>query len=320
MDNLIDLWETPSDHEIEGFDENYMIAGWQQWADAGEISSGLPEYLVELTGAHKVGEIKPDGFYLFQIPGTHHLLRPVVKLVDGYRADMSVHRNEVYYAPLQDRGLYLFRGEEPHQKENLYAEAFFDLVEALNVSRVIAVGGVYGAMPYDREREVSCVYSLPRMKDELSRYAVKFSNYEGGSTIGTYLAHWAERREIEFVVMYAFAPAYEFSQLGLTLQGMRVERDWKAWYDLMRRIDYMLKLDLDLTDLEKRSRELISTWDAKIDELEQKHPELHVRVYLEAIAKDFEERPFIPLDEAWDELGELLEDMDEDAETDADTQ
>jgi len=61
----------------------YMIAGWHEWADAGAVSSGLPQYLIDETRARKIGEIAPDGFYLFQIPGTHHLLRPVVQLEEG---------------------------------------------------------------------------------------------------------------------------------------------------------------------------------------------------------------------------------------------
>ena len=79
MDKQIDLWEKPTANEI------YMLAGWRQWADAGGISSELPQYLVGKTGAKKIGEIKPDGFYLFQIPGTHHFLRPEIKLEEGYR-------------------------------------------------------------------------------------------------------------------------------------------------------------------------------------------------------------------------------------------
>ncbi|MBM3189154.1 MAG: hypothetical protein FJZ90_10590 [Chloroflexi bacterium] len=311
MDALIDLWESPGESAAKGSGKNCLIAGWRQWADAGEVSSGLPQYLAGLTRARKVGEIKPDGFYLFQIPGTHHLLRPTVKLVEGYRQDMSTHRNEVFLAERKDRNLYLFLGDEPHQKESVYAEAFFDLAEALDVSRIVAGGGVYGAMPYDKDREISCVYSLPRMKDELAKYSVRFSNYEGGSTIGTYLAHWAEKREIEFVVFYAFSPAYEFSQLGISLQGMRIETDWKAWYDITRRLDYMFNLELDLADLARHSEELTAAWDTKVAEIEKKHPELHVRVYLDAVAKDFVERPFIPLDEAWDELGDLLDNMDD---------
>ena len=157
MDSLVNLWETPQVGEM------CMIAGWNQWADAGEISSGLPEYLVEATEARKIGEIAPDGFYLFQIPGTHHLLRPQIKLSEGHREEMSANKNEVYYAEQGGKGLAIFLGQEPHQREEVYAEAFFDMVEALGVSRVAAVGGVYGSMPYDKDREVSCVYSLPRM-------------------------------------------------------------------------------------------------------------------------------------------------------------
>jgi proteasome assembly chaperone (PAC2) family protein len=287
-----------------------MIAGWRQWADAGEISSGLPEYLIEHTDAVKIGEIAPDGFYLFQIPGTHHLLRPEVKLSEGYREEMSTNKNEVYYAEVGDKGLVIFLGTEPHQRESAYADAFFDVVEALEVSRVAAVGGVYGAMPYDRDRDVSCVYSLPRMKGELERYAVRFSNYEGGTTIGTYMAHMAEFREVEFVVMYAFSPAYEFSQLGITLQGMRVERDYKAWLDIMRRLSHMFRLAIDLSDLEDRSDKLIESWDEQIAKLSSEHPEYNVKQFLDKLAEDFEERTFIPLDDAWDAIGDLLQDID----------
>ena len=303
MDNLVELWETPLDRD------NYMIAGWDQWADAGQISSELPRYLIELTGARKIGQLKADGFYFFQIPGTHHLLRPEVKLNAGYRESMSTRKNDVYYAELEDRGLVIFTGEEPHQNEQRYADAFFDLAEALNVKRTVGVGGVFGAVPFDKDREVSCVYSLPKLKVELDNYAVRFSNYEGGTTIGTYLAHWAEYREAEFITMYSFAPAYEFSQLGVSVQAMRMDEDWKSWLDLMRRIDYMMGLGLDLRDLEDRSRDLLEAWSGKLDALEEEHPELHIRAYLEAMTKDFQERTFIPLDDAWDELGDLFDGM-----------
>lgn len=48
----------PSDLVIfyESTSARYMIAGWKpQWSDGGEISSGLPQYLVEKLGARKIG-------------------------------------------------------------------------------------------------------------------------------------------------------------------------------------------------------------------------------------------------------------------------
>lgn len=305
MDELVELWEKPAAKEI------YMLAGWRQWADAGAISSGLPQYLIDQTGARKIGQIRPDGFYLFQIPGTHHFLRPEIKLEEGYRRDLSVRKNELFYTGDAQQGLVIFLGDEPHLNVERYARAFFDAVAALRVRRAAVVGGVYGAIPYDKEREVSCVYSLPAMQAELSEYAVRFSNYEGGATIGSYLVDSAEQRGIEFLVFYAFVPAYDFSQLSDRMQSIRVEHDFKAWYDLMRRFNHMFDLGFDLSELQQHSAELAASIEARLDELDRKMPQLNLKAHLEALAQDFTERPFMPLDEVWErELGDLLDDLE----------
>lgn len=306
MDELVELWEKP---EAE---EKYMIVGWHQWADAGSTSSALPQYLIDYIGANKIGEIKPDGFYLFQIPGTHDLLRPKINLDEGYRQSLKPRKNEFFYSGNPQKGLIIFLGEEPHLNVEQYAEAFFDVVEELDVNRVVAVGGVYGAMPYDKDREISCIYSLRPMKKELENYAVKFSNYEGGATIGSYLVDKAEKRGIEFLVFYAFVPAYDFSQLSMLLQGIRIENDFKAWYDIMRRFNHMFGLEIDLSDLEQQSEDLYTSMEAKIKDLEGKMPQLKVREYLDQLAQDFTERSFLPLGEVWErELGDIFKNLDE---------
>ena len=276
MNELVELEEKPN--------AKYLIAGWNQWADAGAISSALPQYLIEQTGARKIGSIKPDGFYLFQIPGAHHLLRPIVKLNQGYREKLQQRRNEFFYA---DDALLIFLGEEPHQKEEQYSEAFLDAAETLGVERIAAVGGVYGPMPYDKDRDVSCVYSLPRMKDELAQYGIRFSDYEGGATIGTYLADRAEARGIEFFAFYAFVPSYDFSTRSMAIHPVAIGEDFKAWYDLMKRLKRMFDLDMDLSDLERQSEKLVTTWDSKIDHLAQTMPHLQVKDYMEKVNADF---------------------------------
>ncbi len=306
MDNLVELWEKPLAEEI------YMIVGWRQWADAGSISSGLPQYLIEQTDARRIGTIKSDGFYLFQIPGTHHLFRPEIKLDEGYRQELRIRKNEFFYSGDGRKGLVIFLGEEPHLNVERYAEAFFHAVKELGVRRVAAIGGVYGAMPYDKDRQVSCVYSLPEMKDELAEYAVRFSNYEGGTTIGTYLVDRAEQSEVEFLVFYAFVPAYDFSQFSAHHQGIRIENDFRAWYDLTTRLNHMFDLAIPLSDLERKSDELTSSMDDKIAQLERTMPQLKVREYMETLAEDFVEMPFMPLGEVWErELGHLFEDMED---------
>ncbi len=80
MSDALDLWKKPEAKE------NYMLVGWRQWADAGSVSSGLPQYLIQLMDAEPIGTIRPEGFYLFQVPGTHDLVRPVVRFKRGIQS------------------------------------------------------------------------------------------------------------------------------------------------------------------------------------------------------------------------------------------
>ena len=304
MSKALDLWEIPTATEI------YMIAGWRQWADAGSISSGLPEYLIEELDARPIGEIATGDFYLFQMPNTGSLLRPVIKLNEGYRESLQRPSNEIYYASHGDKGLVIFLGDEPHMNVDSYADAFFEIAQRVGVKRIIALGGVFSSMPYDRDREVSSIYSLQRMKAELDEYAVNFSNYEGGATIGAYLLDQAERNEIEFMTFYGFVPAYHFGEMETNMpQGIRIEYDFKAWYDIMRRVNHMFGLTIDLSELERQAVELTEAIDAQIDELVREMPEVDIRRYMEAVEADFTERTFLPLDDLWaEELGDLFDD------------
>lgn len=304
MNELVEIWE-------RSLSAKYLIAGWHQWADAGSISSGLPLYLVERTQATRVGRIRPDGFYLFQIPGAHHLLRPVVQLEQGHRRELHQRRNEFFCCGDDRQDFLVFLGEEPHYNEDRYANAFFDAVQDLGIERVATVAGVYGPVPYDKDRDISCVYSLPRMKEELSQYAVRFSNYEGGATISTYLADRAEVRGIEFFTFYAFVPSYNFPSHSIVTKTVAIEEDYKAWYDLMIRLNHMFDLTVDLSDLERQSEELAAAWDLEMDELARELSHLEVRDYLDEVNADFTERQFSPLSDVWEAALRDIFDKDE---------
>lgn len=303
MSDAVKIWEKPEAQQI------YMLAGWRQWADAGAISSGLPQYLIQQRDAHKIGEIAPDGFYIFQIPGTHDLVRPVVKFNDGYPEALEARRNEFYYTGDDKLGIVIFLGDEPHLDVDRYIGALLDAVETLKVKRIIGLGGVYGELPYDKERMISSIYSLPRLKEELDAYAVTLSEYHGGASIGSYLCRRASERNLEYVSFYGFAPTYDLSNFGQMSNAIRIENDYMAWLGIMRRVNYMLKTEFDLADLQKKSKRLIETVEAKIEEIDNVAPQLGIRDYLARLSEDFEEKTFDPLDEVWeDELRRLFDD------------
>jgi proteasome assembly chaperone (PAC2) family protein len=289
-----------------------MLLGWRQWADAGSVSSGLPQYLIEQEQAYKIGEISPDGFYLFQIPGTHDLVRPMVKFEEGYPVYLERERNEFFYAGDEEHGMVYFLGDEPHLDVDRYINALLDAARTLRVKRMIGFGGVYGEVPYARARTISCTYSQKEMKPELDKLAVNFSDYQGGSSIGSYLCRRAAEQGIEYISLYAFVPSYDFAGMQGGSSGIQIENDFAAWLELMRRVDYLLKLGMDLSDLETKSQRLHRLMDAKISEIVKANPELGVETYLRQLEDDFEEMVFEPLQDLWEEeisrlFGELKE-------------
>jgi proteasome assembly chaperone (PAC2) family protein len=295
MEEMFDIWERPEAQEL------YMIVGWRQWADAGSISSELPRYLIQQTKAKKIGEIHSDGFYLFQFPGTHDLLRPTVRFEEGRPLSLKTPKNELFYSGDDQRGVILLSGDEPHVDAERYVATLLNIAESLGVKRIVSLGGVYGELPYDKERFVSCIYSLPRMAEEVKALAVDLSDYQGGASIGSYVCHRAGERDLEFVGFYAFVPTYDFSKVTQIGNAIRIENDYMAWLGVMRRICYMLHLDLDLSELEAKSEELIEVIDEKINELDRLVPQLNVRDYMERLSEDFTEVVFEPLSEVWEE-------------------
>jgi predicted ATP-grasp superfamily ATP-dependent carboligase len=299
--------------ELPQADEVYMIAGWRQWADAGSVSSSLPDYLIKKTGARMIGEMSPDGYYLFQIPGTHDLVRPTIKYDQGFPESLRAQENRFFYTENSRRGIVIFLGDEPHIDGERYVRTVLEAARSLHVKRIVGLGGVYGELPYDKERMITASFSLPKMRPEMDGLAVTLTDYQGGASIGSYLCKRAGEIDLEYLGLYAFVPMYDLSGSTPGNASVRVENDYAAWLGIMRRINYMFKTNFDLDELTLHSRRLLRTLETRIDELEKQMPEVGVRDYFRKLSEDFNEMPFIPLDDVWEEnLRKILDKFDED--------
>ena len=305
MDNALDLRETPQ------HDNMFMLIGWRQWADAGSISSGLPKYLAQETNARKIGTIKPDGFYIFQFPGTHDLARPVVRFESGYPVELETPHNDIYYSEVDGNGIIYVIGDEPHMDVERYVSTLLDLATELKVKRIVGFGGVFAEVPYDKERTVSSAYSLRSLKQEMEKLAVNLSDYHGGAAIGSVLCKRAGERNMEYVSFYAFVPTYNLAQFASLDNTIRLENDFMAWLGVMRRVNYFLKTRFDLAELESKSQQLIDVLNDKVEEL-QGQSSSAIRDYFDLLSETFTEEVFDPLDDVWEEeLKRLLDDETE---------
>ncbi len=265
----------------------FMIAGFNQWANAGNVSSGIPEYLIEKLNARRVGHIRKGDFYIFQLPGSHFIFRHPVKYVEGYEEGYQEEPiNDFHYTEISGKGLIIFIGTEPNQHEDVYVNTLLDAAKELGVKRIIVPAGVGGEVPFDKERLVSCTYSLKHLKEELKDYALTFSNYNMNATIGMVINHYSKERGIESVRMSARTPSYQIP--------LEIPTDRRAMYDILRRIRYMFGINLDLSDLEKESKQQISDFENALKRLYIDKPELEPQIttYMERIKEEFKELNF----------------------------
>ena len=233
---------------------NYMIAGWRrQWSNGGRISSRLPRYLIDKLGAKKIGELGPKVTklcYPFQVAGTHDVYRPAAAFNNGLPSQ-SMHRDNEFFDA--GDGLIIFLGEEPWQRIDVYAEGFFQSIKELGIKQTVAVEGVNGPAPPDLERRITCTFSKPEMKETLERYGVQFSSYGSdgrrGPTIGMALVSMAhfDYPDVEMFRFGAMAPMYPF--VAGSNQQLNIPTDRKAFYDIMRRLNSIFNLSVDLTEL-----------------------------------------------------------------------
>jgi proteasome assembly chaperone (PAC2) family protein len=304
MPNQLDLWEIPKEKEI------HMIVGWRQWVDGGAISSGLPKYLINKLNARQIGKIEPDNFYIFQLPGLQQFIRPLVKHRDGLTKSVRNQKNEFYYTEVGDKGLVIFSGDEPHINAEKYTENLLSAAKLLNVKKIILLGGIYAEVPYDKDRFVTSIYSLPHLKNEVESLSVELSNYQGPGSIGSYVCNRAGKNNMEMIGLYSFCPIFHFSQFEGVSENIHIENDFMAWLGIMNRVNHMLDININLDDLEQKTENLTRKIHKSLTELDKKYPELEILNYSEKLSENFDETVFSPLGDIWqDEINKLGDDF-----------
>ncbi|MCH7620720.1 MAG: PAC2 family protein [Chloroflexi bacterium] len=291
---------------------NYLIAGWRrQWSNGGRISSGLPRYLIEKLSAKKIGELGPQVStmcYPFQVAGTHDAFRPVAAFQEGLPSE-SMHRENYFFDG--GNGLIIFLGEEPWYRLDLYVQGFIEAIKELGIKQTVAVEGVNGPAPPDLERRITCAYSKATMKEDLERFGLQFSSYGSdgrrGPTIGMALVSMAhfEYPDIEMFRLGAMAPLYPL--LSSNNQQLGITRDHRSFYDIMRRLNAMFDLTIDLNELKSladvESRELQTNLEKLSDSSRE------ARQVIEQVRAEYSYTPFeqrVELDPA---LDQTLEDI-----------
>ena len=236
-----------------------LLLGLTGWMDGGDVSTGTVEALAAGASAAPLAEIAGEDFYLYSFPGSMEisaLFRPHVNIVDGLIEEMAFARGAFTYDA--GAGAIYFLGKEPHLNWSGYAACLFDVIERFDVPRVVFVGSVAGAVPHTREPRMWCSVSRPSLRDELARYGVRFSDYEGPGSFITYLTREVGRRQRDMVAFVAEIPAYVQGTNPICIEAV------------CRRLAALTGLPVDLNPLRKRR----AAFEKRLHEVVQQKPEL----------------------------------------------
>ena len=236
-----------------------LILGFSGWMNGGDVSTGTIKCLIDKLGAEKFAEINPEGFYIYNFPGSMEvssLFRPHARIKNGLVVSYEAPKNEFFSTENAD--LILFLGKEPNLLWEEFADCILSLCAESGVKRIYFIGSVAGLVPHTRDPRLFCSVSGAQLKEVHARYGIKFTDYQGPASFITYLTTRCRDRGIDMVSIVATIPAY--------VQG----NNPKCIEAVTRRLAGILGVQVDLDDLQTVSDE----FEKKLSDVVQEQPEL----------------------------------------------
>lgn len=228
--------------------DTLVLAAFQGWNDAGEAASDALVHLARLWSARIFGELDPEDYYDFQVnrplvgrtqeddTGSRQITWPTTRLAVARPAGFG-------------RNVLLVHGLEPNIRWRHFCAELVDIFRAADASLVVTLGALLADSPHTRPVPVT-----GSAHDEATarRLGLESSRYEGPTGIVGVLQDACVQAGLPSLSLWAAVPHYVAQPPAP-----------KATMALLRRIEDLLDLAVDLGDLEQRARD----WERTVNEL-----------------------------------------------------
>jgi proteasome assembly chaperone (PAC2) family protein len=276
----------------------YIICGLSGSFNAGDISTGGVNYLMNQFDSVKFAEMPASRYHIYQIPGVDSL-RPVFKMQEGLITESQLPVNEFYYVtnPGAEHDLILFLGDEPSLNWEEYAETIVELAHNFGASRLYTLCGLLDRIPYTREPLISCTCTDSKVKQEMENYRVTFSHREGMASFGQMLVYACKKKGLEGVNFTVRVPCYpEFNVLlGDSPKSLKA---------ILVRLKDLMHIDMNFDDLDSMIKEM----EEKLNSIRQQNPNFNT--FIEELEKKYVEMPYQePLDISPSDAVQLAEEF-----------
>jgi proteasome assembly chaperone (PAC2) family protein len=214
-----------------------LVAAFRGWNDGGQGASLGGAYLAKQWDATRFAEIDPEGFYDFQAT------RPQVSLVDGITRQLDWPENAFFHAPIPgaDRDAIVLLGVEPNLRWKTFTNLVLELAQELGVEMLVTLGSLLADVPHTRPAPVTGAATDPALVAELG---LEPSRYEGPTGIVGVVHDACRDAGIPSVSLWAAVPHY-----------VSLAPSPRAALALVRRLGDLLRIDIELDELEHASEE-----------------------------------------------------------------
>jgi proteasome assembly chaperone (PAC2) family protein len=180
-----------------------LIAGFDGWGNALNISKGMAAYLVRRLKAKKFADLDPDTFYRYDEQ------RPVVDIVEGKLNSLKPPRGSFYAVEtdIDQSDLVILQANEPNLRWFQFVELLFSICRKLQVRNIITIGSMYDNVLHT-DRIVSGIASSPEMLAELKQKRINSISYQGPSAIHSIIQSEGTKQGFECISLWSHCPYY----------------------------------------------------------------------------------------------------------------
>jgi predicted ATP-grasp superfamily ATP-dependent carboligase len=242
-----------------------LVCSFKGWNDAAESASSALRFLATQWDAEQIGAIDPEEFFDFQVT------RPTVKLTEGLTREIEWPDFVFSSAVLADaaRDVVFLVGSEPNLRWKTFGTTVVGAAQELGVQQVVSLGALLADVPHTRPVQVTGIAGDEKMAERLG---FSQTRYEGPTGIVGVLHDACARAGLESASLWAPVPHY-----------VAAVPSPKASLALIRRVETLLGLTLDLSGLEEASIE----YERRLDEAVAAEPE--VRALVERLEQQLDE-------------------------------
>jgi proteasome assembly chaperone (PAC2) family protein len=270
----------------------YLIAGFGGWPNGGNVSTDTVYFLQSTLKAEQIGEITSDDLYIYSSPTLAS--RPITVIREGVLESLRFPSNTLFaYQRLgAEHDLLLLQGIEPDLHWQQFADAIIECLQTFKAQRLYTIGGYLDYAPHTRLPRLSAVVTHEALKDELEAYDVDLTDYEGPTSIQSYLLAACHAQGIEGISLWGGAPSYVQGSYPRLTQAM------------LQFLSQLWRLPLDLEEIEEQAIELEATLHEQIDT----NPELadYIRRLEQAYDQAEGPQPDMNTDAIVDEIQQFL--------------